>query len=407
MEGFETIETSGDARIGILKPNNLELETPHLFPVINFYGGGNEGALFGGGIHRTIKEFMVNHPEVVNNDYSDLFGGVMTSISSLTDFNISEKKLDNYYMSKKIKDWDNFSDFKGALFVDSGGFKIMTQGGLEGANFEKQIDQKKAYEYQRKIGGDILVNLDHPILPDDSYKERVEKTQKTIANAKEFIEISEDFNGSKFLTVHGYNKSMIRRFMDTAIEEFDQPLEEIFDGIALGSLVPKKDDYETLINAVRGCKEIMEDEGLEDKPLHVLGISSRAIPLLVLLGADTFDSATYLQNAINGSYMTSLTDSISIDEAREENFSRCSCRVCNDKKLRDQMKGNTEYKKDIYGVVAIHNIEVQKREIDLLKQKIREGEDPLKSHIEDTLGNKDNIKKFAYRVINSSLEEYF
>ena len=407
MGEFEIKQRTGNARTGVLKYNGVALKTPHLFPVVNFYGGGNKGSLFGGGIYRTIKEFMVNHPEVVNDDYSDLFKGVMMSVSSLTDFSINREKLD-YYLSKKIKEWEIFSNFDGALFVDSGGFKIMTKGGLEGRDFEiKDLNQEKVYEFQRKIGGDILVNLDHPILPDDSYNTRVEKAEKTIKNAKEFIELSEDFEGAKYLTVHGYNKSMIRRFIDSAIEEFDEPLNDVFDGIALGSLVPKSGDYDTLIKAVRGCQEVMEDEGLEELSLHVLGISSKAIPLLVLLGADTFDSATYIQSAINGKYLTSLTNSIKLDEARKNNFENCDCRVCNDEQLREQMKGNTEYKKDVYGVVAIHNMAVQKREIDNLREKIKEGQDALKTYIEDTLGSSGDIKKFAYRVVNMSLEEYF
>lgn len=408
MGKFEIKEKAGDARIGHLHLKDTGLETPHLFPVVNFYGGGNEGALFGGGFHRTVKEFMVNHPNQVSDgdDYSDLFDGVMTSVSSITDFSISEKKLEEY-LSKELKEWDAFKDFEGMIFLDSGGFKVMTQGALQGNNFEKEIDQKAAYELQRKIGGDIIVNLDHPILPDDSYEVRVEKAEKTIKNAKEFIEISEDFDGARYLTVHGYNKSMMERFFNQAEEEFEQPIDEIFDGIALGSLVPKKDDYNTLIDAVDGCKEVMEEKGLEEMPMHVLGISSSAIPLLVLLGADTFDSGTYFQSAINGNYMTSLTDHISLDEAREKNFVGCKCRVCSDKKLREKMKGNAEYKKDIYGPIAIHNMEVQRREIEKLKDKIREDEDALRLHIEDTIGNKENIKKFAYRVVNKSLEEYF
>jgi len=31
---------------------------PNLLPVVNFYAGGTDASLYGGGIHRTIKEFM-------------------------------------------------------------------------------------------------------------------------------------------------------------------------------------------------------------------------------------------------------------------------------------------------------------------------------------------------------------
>ncbi|MFB6158667.1 MAG: tRNA-guanine transglycosylase [Candidatus Nanohalobium sp.] len=408
MGKFEIKSQAGDARIGHLHFNDTDLETPHLFPVISFYGGGNQEALFGGGFHRTVKEFMVNHERQVNDgkDFSNLFDGLMTSISSLTDFNISEDKLEEY-LSKEIREWEAFQDFEGVIFLDSGGFKVMTQGALEGSNFEKEIDQETAYELQRRVGGDILVNLDRPILPDDTYEDRVKKADKTLENAKEFIEISEGFNGARYLTVHGYDKSMMERFFNQAEEKFDGPLDKIFDGIALGSLVPKKDDYGTLIDAVGGCKEVMQERGLENMPLHVLGISSSAIPLLVLLGADTFDSGTYFQTAINGKYMTSLTDHKTLEEAREQNFSECNCRVCSDPDLVKKMQGEAEYQKDIYGPVAIHNMEVQKREIEALKDSIREGEDALRLHIEKTLGEKDGLKRFAYRAVNRSLEEYF
>ncbi|MCU4751942.1 tRNA-guanine transglycosylase [Halobacteria archaeon AArc-curdl1] len=407
MVSFNVHAEAGEARCGTLQINDRSLETPHLFPVVNFYAGGNEGSLFGGGIHRTIKEFMVNHPPVVGEqNYSDLFPGVMTSISSLADYGISEEKLE-WYLHNKIREWESFSDYNGVIFADSGGYKILTQGGIQGRDFEKDIDQDKALDIQLALGPDIFVNLDHPIHPDDEFEDRIEKMKQTAVNARLFAERRDEIDGACYLTVHGYYEAMLERSFDLIEEELAEPIPKVFDGVALGSLVPRKDNVEVLVEAVSDCKREMQQRGYEDLPLHVLGISGNAMPLLVALGADSFDSASYLHQAINGKYYVNLFESVPVDEA---DFDACQCRICNDDFHRARMRDRMEdlYQKDILGSVAAHNLAVQQRELRKFRQLIVDGnEQAVATYLEESVKDQKGFRKFVYKLINERMNPYF
>jgi 7-cyano-7-deazaguanine tRNA-ribosyltransferase len=182
-------------------------------------------------------------------------------------------------------------------------------------------------------------------------------------------------------------------------------LREGFDGIALGSLVPKKDNRGDLIQAITDCREVMADWQISHWPLHVLGISSRSIPILAALGVDTFDSSTYLHNAINGKYNQSLMEQEPLDEV---DFTKCDCPVCQSGLLVDWMQGNAQYQKDVLGPVAMHNLIIQKRELKQIRECIRhEGTDSLVRYLEETFSRDKTMRRFAHQVVNESLGGYF
>lgn len=402
---FDITATTGNARAGTLSAGTATIETPNLFPVVNFYGGGRSGSMFGGSTHRTIKELMVGADRVDCVDCSKYFDAAMMTVSSLTEYGISRNVLRDY-LSEPIKARPVFDKFNGMLFIDSGGFQILQRGGLDGSDFQIDMDQGAVFEIQRKMGGDILVNLDRPISPEDDYDDRVKKARLTGKDALQFAYHAADYPGALYLTVHGYNYSMIETFVETMQEEFgDQSIQKLFDGIALGGLVPKKDDRDTLIDAVLGCKEVMSKNGIDDLQLHVLGISNGAIPLLAALGVDTFDSSSYLRSAINGKYAASLSKFIQVDDV---DFDECDCPVCSSKELVSRMQGNAKYRKDIMGPVAVHNYIVQQRAVERIRELIQQGKtDPLIEYIDNTIGREDSTRKHAHRVVNESLGGYF
>lgn len=402
---FEVDATAATARVGRLEVAGTTFETPNLFPVVNFYAGGTQNSLFGGGVHRTMKEFMAGHEVVSGGDYTEYFDGVMTSVASLTDYNITEERY-NSYMEVPIKERDEFTDFDGVLFVDSGGFKFLYDGELDGSDFQVEIDQKTAFDIQRQLGANIIVNLDRPIEPDDNYEERVRKARKTGENAAEFLRLSYDYDAARYLTVHGYNYSMVDSFLNEIVDILGETIaHNAFDGIALGGLVPKKDNKDALITAVSECQQVLDDRGFGDMPFHVLGISNSAMPLLIALGVDTFDSSAYLHGAINGKYYESLLKSTRFDDV---DFAACDCPVCTNPELVDRMQGNAEYQKDILGPVAMHNLIVQKREITELREIIsEEGTDGLVRYIDQTVARRDRTRKAAHRVVNEFLGGYF
>jgi tRNA-guanine family transglycosylase len=402
---FETVASVGDARAGRLTVNGMTLETPHLFPVLNFYAGGRATSVFGGGIHRTLKEFIIGADRVPTGPLTDYFQGVMTSVGSLTDYDINYDLYETY-LKTPIKQRSIFSPFNGLLFVDSGGFKFLSEGGLNGSNFKVEMNQETVLETQRKLGGDILVNLDHPITPDDDYTTRIEKAERTAENIQEFISLTADFQGGLYLTLHGYNYSMMEEFLTTVTETVPEGvLREAFDGVALGSLVPKKDNVTALMRAVTDCRDIMADWGMGGWPLHVLGISSRASPLLVGLGVDSFDSSAYLHGGINGKYSVGLMETVSLDNAP---FHQCDCPVCSTPELVNWMRGETQYQKDILGPVAMHNLIIQQRELARLRERITEDEvAAVQKYMETTFGADKTMRRYAHEVVNRSLGGYF
>ena len=402
---FSIEDTAGDARAGELTINGVSMETPSLFPVINFYGGGRSGSVFGGSTHRTVKELINGDERVAGVDCSHIFKGALMSVGSLTDYGINRDLLQTY-LSSPIKRRTEFHGFEGILFADSGGYKNLTQGALDGSDFELEMNQARVFEMQQQLGGELIVNLDIPIEPDDSFEERCRKARLTAENVDEFLELSKDYPAARYLTVHGYNYSMIDTFMDELQDVLGGiDISATFDGIALGSLVPKKDDRELLINAVQGCREVMAERGFDDLPLHVLGISNTAIPLLAAVGADTFDSSSYIQAAINGKYYKSLLNTVKVDDA---DFQDCSCPVCSSPELRSRMNGNAKYRKDQMGPAAVHNLYVQMTELNEIRERIQmHGTDGLIDYIENTIGRNDSTRKHAHRVVNESLGGYF
>ena len=402
---FDISSTAGDARTGTLHVNGATLETPNLFPVLNFYAGGTERSVFGGGVHRTVKEFMIGADRVGVDPLTDYFDATMMSVSSLTDYNLTRERFEAY-LDTPIKERDLFDPFEGIVFADSGGFKFLNNAEIDGSDFEEEMDQETVYQIQKRLGSDIIVNLDHPIAPDDTHRERIEKAERTAENIHTFLSLTRNFDGAQYLTLHGYNYSMMNEYLDVITDSVPEGvLYEGFDGIALGSLVPKKDDRGALIQAVTDCREVMAEWGMEDWPLHVLGIASRAIPILAALGADSFDSSTHLHNAINGKYSHSLMDQSPIEEV---DFSKCDCPVCQSDHLVNWMRGNTEYQKDILGPVAMHNLIIQKRELADIRNRIQQdGTDALVEYFEETFGRDRTMRQFAHQVVNQSLGGYF
>jgi len=402
---FEIQATAGDSRTGELHVNGQSLPTPNLFPVVNFYAGGTKRSVYGGGIHRTLKELMIGADRVGTEPLTKYFDATMVSVSSITDYNLTKERYMDY-LDKPIKERELFEPFEGVIFADSGGFKFLNNPEVNGSDFALEMDQETVYEMQRSMGGDIIVNLDHPIAPDDTHEDRVRKAKRTAENIHTFLTITQDFSGAQYLTLHGYNYSMMMEYLEIITDRVPMGiLREGFDGIALGSLVPKKDDRDALLTAVTDCKEVMEEWNISDWPLHVLGISSRAAPILAAIGVDSFDSSTHLHNAINGKYQVSLMESVSIDQIE---FDDCDCPVCQSELLVDRMRGNAEYQKDILGPIAMHNLIMQKRELAKVRQCIRkEGTAALIDYFEETFQNDKTMRQYAHRVVNQSLGGYF
>jgi tRNA-guanine family transglycosylase len=361
MRKFKITHQNGEARCGEIRVNGKKLETPFLYPVLAFFCGGDWSSKFGGGVYRQIKEKFL-----MKKEFQKYFQGVMTSIAQLNDFPISKEKLDGIYTSKTIHKWFNFN---GILFVDSGGFKLLTNDGINGQDF-KITSPQDVLHYQIKFGADILVSLDYPISPNLKESEVKKRVRKSIENAIFLLE-NKPPSTLAYIAVHGYSKENLKKYIEkilSGLEKENISLKRI-DGIAIGSLVPLRGNIFKILEIVRGCKEVLREFSLDSLPLHVFGISSTLLPLLIMLGVDTFDSSTYLYAAVNGIYLTKDLRRINVKKIRRN---ICTCQICRKKKYFRLMKNSSEKINSLNGsLIAMHNLITFNKEVQKLRELIK------------------------------------
>lgn len=387
---FKILSDNGESRIGLLKINGKKLETPFMFPVMSFFCGGNWESKFGGGIYRNFKEEFLPDPR-----FQEDFAGIMTSIAQLNDFPVSKEKLEQLYLSKTIPKWFNY---KGLLFVDSGGFKLLTNGGIKGRDFEI-----KTYEevllYQKRFGADIIVPLDYPITPNLPPKEKKRRIRFSINNAI-YLLANKPRKKLTYLAVHGHSKKDFEYFLQELIKGLEAENSSLkrVDGIAIGSLVPLKSNYSEIVRIVLACKDILKNNSLEHLPLHVFGISSTLLPLLIFLGVDTFDSASYIYGAIHGVY---YKENLQREHISKVKFGKCKCKVCKNKYLLNRLKQvKTSSSKDSMAPLAVHNLAILHDEIKKLKRIIEtEDENKLKLFFLKKYGKMRGIGKVIKQIV--------
>jgi tRNA-guanine family transglycosylase len=395
MRKFKITHQSGEARCGEIRVNGKKLETPFLYPVLAFFCGGNWSSKFGGGIYRQIKENFL-----MKKEFQKYFQGVMTSIAQLNDFPVSREKLNGIYTSKTIHEWFNFD---GILFVDSGGFKLLTNDGINGQDF-KITSPEDVLHYQIKFGADILVSLDYPISPNLKESEVKKRIRKSIENAIFLLE-NKPRSTLAYIAVHGYSKENLKKYIEkilSGLEKENVSLKRI-DGIAIGSLVPLKGNIFKILEIVKGCKEVLKEFSLDSLPLHVFGISSTLLPLLVMLGVDTFDSSTYLYSAIKGIYLRRGLQRMNIKQLRRKT---CDCDIC---KNEGFFKLITKAEKNINSiegsVIAMHNLIVFCDEVKKLKEVIKENhEEKIRDYIQSRFNHSPLLRKGIW-LLNNNLKE--
>ncbi len=358
--GFTIDAVNGEARRGILKVDGKKLETPFLFPVMSFFCGGDWSSKFGGGIYRDIKEYLMK-PE-----FEKFFPGIMTSIAQINDFPVTKDKFENVYLSQTVSKRFNY---KGILFVDSGGFKLLTNGGIHGKDFDIE-NRRQVLEYQKKFGADIIASLDYPIYPGIKKAERKNRINFSIRNAIYLIK-NKPRKTLSYLAVHGHSKEELKFFLDKLLNGIDRNGISFrrIDGIALGSLVPLRKDREKIIEIIKSAKEVLKESGLDYLPMHVFGISGNLINKMIDLGVDTFDSSSYVYSAINGVYIKKNSSRENISSVKRD----CNCAICKDDFSWNKMKNNYKglLSRERTAPLAIHNYLIYSKKVEDAKKKIK------------------------------------
>ena len=240
---------------------------------------------------------------------------------------------------------------KKPVIIDSGGFQFMKKNA--------ELEEEFVLGYQERSGCDIGMTFDYPILPDLSPEEKENRMKKSIYNSNLALKLKKNKKMLLYSAVHGHNPEDIKKYIKN--------LDDGFDGYAVGSLVPKKRDYNMLINVISAAKN--------EKPLHVFGITGfPALFALSYMGVETFDSWTYLVAAAFKEYIDPETLK-RLRLRRVKELPECECPICRDYGLNDFLQSTSEAEI----LLALHNLSIFLEEMKNVREKIRENE--LESYI--------------------------
>jgi 7-cyano-7-deazaguanine tRNA-ribosyltransferase len=316
---FETKIRDLGGRIGKLITSHGVLETPFLFPVVD--------------PTRQVPD--------LNTIKSIGFNGLITNAYLFYKRNNGFAKSIHRELS-----WSN------VIMTDSGGYQILVYGDVD-------IDNKTIIAYEKSIGTDIAVILDIPTGSRMNYEEALKAVDETYKRGIEALPLIMDSDQLWVYPIQGapYKELVIR----SATRANKLP----YDIYAIGSptVMLEKYKYSKLVDLVLTARAHLSPS----KPLHVFGVGHpMIIPFLVAAGGDLFDSASYILYARDGRYMVET----GTKNIRDLTYFPCNCPVCSKYTPREVLELPGDKRTE---VLAIHNLYVLVKEINTVKQAIKEG----------------------------------
>lgn len=244
--------------------------------------------------------------------------------------------------------------FDGVVMTDSGGYQMLEYGGIEATPEEIAL-------FEEDIKTDIAVPLDVPTGLGDRKRaeESVEKTLSNLETTLKILETRKDRNCIWTGTIQG------GIHLDLVSNCAEKLRRMGFDMYALGSPTPLMEGYRfsKLFQMIITAKKSIE----YGKPLHLFGAGHPMIfSFVIALGVDMFDSASYYLYARDERYITE-TGTMKLDKM---NYLPCSCPICSKTSVEELRELST---KDRVDTVAKHNLYVCFKEIQEIKQAIRDG----------------------------------
>ena len=269
MKNFEIIHEDNKARIGILKTQYGQIETPIFLAV----------ATRGVGKHYTSMDLIaIDHNSIISN-------------ALILNFRPGSQLIE------EMGGLHKFMNFNGCIFTDCGGFQASRhffQGkDNTGLNFlnpynnqKFKITPKSIMNIQLEIGSDVAMMLDDMAPYGASYdqaKEAMELTHKWGKLSLDFhnkLKIEKNSNQMLFGIVQGNFYEDLRKESAKYISSLS------FDGIAIGGVAigePKEEMYMAVNSAIVHLPR--------EKPKYIMGLGT---PLDILnmieKGVDVFDS---------------------------------------------------------------------------------------------------------------------
>lgn len=290
---FEITHKSSEcrARVGILKTDHGDIETPIFMPV---------------GTQATVKSLD-------SADLEAMAAQIILGNTYHLHLRPGEDLIDSFGGLHKFMQWDK------PLLTDSGGFQVFSLGKQmeekgqhgsmvsiddEGVTFRSHIDgsrhrftPEEAIRIQQKIGADIIMAFDE-CTPDSADKEYTKRAMERTHRWAEqcIVEHKKDsrrhgYQQFLFGIVQGANHKALREESAKAIAAMD------FDGIAIGG-----ESIGYNMDATTDILEWVMPHIPEEKPHYTMGLghSPRDLFAVVEHGIDMFDCVSPSRMARNG-----------------------------------------------------------------------------------------------------------
>jgi queuine tRNA-ribosyltransferase len=300
------------ARLGILKTNHSEIQTPVFMPI------GTQGAV------KTIDPEVLTHLDaqiILGNTYHLYI-------------------RPGHELIKKAGSLHSFMNWNKSLLTDSGGFQVFSLARLnkisdEGVEFQSHLDGSRhlftpevSMNIQRHLGSDIIMAFDEcpPGQAEKSIVEKaVERTTLWMGKCHKYLKNNGplfDWQQILFPIVQGSIYESLRKRSAEALIPFAKC------GMAIGGLAVGEEK-----NAMFETVAQMDGVLPKDQPRYLMGVG-RPTDLVksVQLGVDMFDCVLPTRNARNGQLFTSQ-GIINIENNRhKESFEtidpECTCYTC-------------------------------------------------------------------------------
>ena len=375
MPTYHTVTSTPHGRIGELRlsTNNRKLETPVLYPVINFLTGTSTR---GGGVWKYILKILMQRQTPM-----------LSQILHFLDFPLTGKYLANW-LGKSMREHycEQNGVYDGVLFLDSGGFKLLYNTGLDLEEFgiHKETEAEDILNLQLGFEGDIVASLDYPLPPNLARPEAEARMKQSIANAVQVAErlatSSTEMSTVPYLYTccHGQSGEDISDYVNQLFAQVGGILPSF--GLAVGSLVPLRgrDDSEVM-KLVNGVVQAIPEDRRDTTPIHAFGVSGVLTPLLAYIGVDTFDSSGYIHTSRSLTYSQPHTQKkLRIMEMDETD---CDCYICKAYPLQEiqqafmdkqsyKATSTGKFKSEYYAAIGLHNFQTEADILDEMRTAI-------------------------------------
>jgi len=341
---FEILEKDLAGRIGRIKTAHGSVETPAIAPVVN----------------------PVINPITAEEILSMGFELLITNAYII---------MKHYGKSAEELKVHGILGVNTPIMTDSGAYQLMVYGDID-------VDPEGILKYQENIGSDIGVILDIPTRYNTPLEQAKKEVEETIRRARRAVEIRKREDFLLVGPVQGGRYGELVEYAAKALSEIPM------DIYAVGGPVQMLSGYkfEDLVDLIMIAKINLPI----GRPLHLFGAGHpMVLPLVVALGVDLFDSASYALYAKDGRYMTPWgTRRIETLE-----YFPCSCPMCS-KYTPHDLKEMPKY--EVERILAKHNLYIIASELRSIKQAIHEGR--LWELVESRLHSHPSLFRSIYRL---------